>query len=241
MYYPGPGGILVARSTDGLKFEPVGVAIRNDGPGSALQMVSNPAIIVLRDGSYRMIYEGQDQKKDRRLYSAVSADGRKWTQEPGVRFADKGDEGDGLFTSVPDIFRLPSGDLRMYYTRGQSSATAISKDDGITWTKEGDLELGRIALDPDIVRLSDGSYILFFTSFDRMFGVGDQYVMSARSADGIHFTVDSGKRLEPSQKGWMVVDPDIILLPDGGYRMYYGEMGGGGMQSQILSAVTGKA
>jgi outer membrane lipoprotein-sorting protein len=238
MYYPGPGGILAARSSDGLAFEPAGTAIQEDGPGTRQQMVSNPAVVQLKDGTYRMIYEGQDASRDRRLFSAVSKDGMTWTKEPGIRFADRGD-GPGLFTSVPEIIRLENGDLRMYYTRGLTSATALSADEGLTWTKERNLDLGRIVLDPDVVVPDDGTYILFFTTFDREFGVGPQYMMSARSRDGLNFSLDSGRRLEPSSQNGLVVDPDVVPLGNGKYRMYYGETSGEEMRFRILSAVSG--
>lgn len=237
MYYTAEG-IQIAKSFDGLTFEIASIAIENGEPGSTQEMVSNSAIIELNNGSYRMIYEGQDSNHNRRLFSAFSEDGFNWTKEEGVRFQDYGDGKPGeLFTSVPDIIRLDNGSLRMYYTRGISSATAISQDEGITWTKEGNLDLGRIVIDPDIVTLDDGSYKLFFTSFDSEFGVGEQYVMSASSSDGVTFTVDSGKRLEPSSEINLLLDPDIIQLPDGSYRMYYSEMQNDG-SIQIKSATS---
>ncbi len=116
-------------------------------------MVSNPAVFETKDGKYRMIYEGSKWAKDekgghyqteRRLYSANSDDGLTWVSEQGVRFQDTGDGKPGeLFTSVPDIIRLPDNRLRMYYTRGATSATALSDDDGLTWIKETNLELQR--------------------------------------------------------------------------------------------------
>ena len=236
MYYTGEG-IQIAKSSDGLMFEKVGIAIHNGEPGSMEEMVSNSAIIELNNGSYRMIYEGRDGNYDRRLFSAFSDDGYTWSKEEGIRFQDYGDgKPDELFTSVPETIRLDNGDLRMYYTRGVSSAIAISHDEGITWEKEGNLDLDRIVIDPDILRLDDGSYKLFFTTFDDEFGVGAQYVMSASSTDGITFTIDSGKRLESVFVNNLLLDPDIIRLPDGSYRMYFSEMQDDG-SIRILSAL----
>ena len=251
MYYTGES-IQIAKSFDGLTYEKVGVVVKNEDLGSMQEMVTNPAIIELNNGSFRMIYEGsrweqaidkstQEYKPgqtDRRLFSAFSTDGFTWTKEEGVRFQDYGDgKPNELFTSVPDIIRLDSGDLRMYYTRGITSATALSQDEGLSWTKEGNMDLGRIVIDPDIIRFDDGNYKLFFASFDSQFGVGDQYIMSASSSDGLTFTVDSGKRLEPISENNNLLDPDIILLPDGSYRMYYSEMQNNG-PVQIKSAIS---
>ena len=241
MYYSAKGGIWAAKSTDGLVFEKIGIVVENGEPGSMQEMVSDPTIIELKNGSYRMIYEGSQKlgdREDRRLFSAFSKDGFNWTKEEGVRFQDYGDGKPGeIFTSVPDIIRLDNGSLRMYYTRGTTSATALSHDEGITWVKEKNLDLGRIVVDPDIVKLEDGSYKLFFTTFDSQFGMGEQYVMSATSSDGVSFTLDSGKRLEPSPGRILVVDPDIVKLPDGSYRMYYGEMQDDG-SFNIYSAIS---
>ena len=237
MYYTADG-IQIAKSFDGLTFEKAGVAVQNGEPGSMQEMISNSAVFELSNGSYRMIYEGRDSNQDRRFFSAFSMDGFNWIKEEGIRFQDYGDGKPGeLFTSVPDIIRLDNDDLRMYYTRGISSATALSTDEGITWIKEGNLDFDRIVIDPDIIRLDDGSYKLFFTSFDEEFGVGPQYVMSASSSDGLSFTIDEGKRLEPVSENKLLLDPDIIRLSDGSYRMYYSEMQNDG-SIIILSAIS---
>jgi len=239
MYYTGKD-IELAISSDGLNFIEKGTVI-NVKDVEGVDMVTNPSVFLTKDGKYRMLFEGsrwvEGGQKDRKLYSAISTDGLKWTVEEGVRFQDEGDGKPGeIFTSVPDIIRM-DGQLRMYYTRGASSAIAISDDDGITWTKEKNLDLKRIAVDPDIVILDDGTYKLFFTTFDSEWGEGEQYVMGASSTDGINFVVDEGKRISPSSGNNMVVDPDVIKLPDGRYRMYYGETTNG-MTFKINSAIS---
>jgi hypothetical protein len=226
MYYTGEW-IELAKSSDGLNFVNIGTII-NVKDVQGVDMVTNPAVFMTTDGKYRIIFEGSrwvdGGQTDRELYSAISSDGLTWKVEEGVRFQDEGDGKPGeLFTSVPDIIRLDDGRLRMYYTRGSTSAIAISDDEGMTWTKEKNLDLKRIVIDPDIVRLDDGTYKLFFTSFDSEFGKGEQYMMSASSTDGVNFVIDEGKRIRPSSGSNMIVDPDVIKLPDGRYRMYYGE------------------
>jgi len=230
MYYTAKG-IELAKSSDGVNFTFVGTAIDIKDSKEGLDMVSNPSVFATKEGKYRMIYEGskrEDNRNNRRLYSAISSDGLAWAQEEGVRFQDEGDGKAGeLFTSVPEIIRLDDGRLRMYYTRGITSAIAISNDDGITWTKEKNLDFGRIALDIDIARLDDGTYKLFFTSFDSEFGKGEQYMMSASSIDGVNFALDEGKRISPSGGSSMILDPDTVKTPDGIYRMYYGKSSNG--------------
>ncbi len=244
MYYTARG-IELAKSSDGLNFINAGKVI-DERAINGVDMVTNPAVFETKDGKYRMIYEGsrlaEDEKgghyqSDRKLYSAISNDGILWAVEEGVRFQDAGDGKPGeLFTSVPDIIRLSDGRLRMYYTRGATSATALSNDEGLTWTKETDLKLFRkVAIDPDVLLLDDGTYKLFFTTFEDEFGIGEQWMASANSADGINFAVDEGKLLEPSTAGGLVTDPDVIKV-DNGYRMYYGEFKKGEQEPNIMSA-----
>ena len=109
-----------------------------------------------------------------------------WIVEDDIIFQDIGDGKPGeLFTSVPDVIRLTDGRLRMYYTRGATSATALSSDDGLTWSKETNLKLAKIALDPKVIQLVNGSYILLFTTFADEFGVGEQWITIATSTDGL--------------------------------------------------------
>ena len=244
MYFTGNGIGLVV-SSDGLNFANRENVIKNGPVGSEQEMVTNPAVFKLMDGRYRMIYEGSKWAEDemggryqtnRKIYSAVSADGKKWTKEEGVRFWDFGDGKPGeIFTSVPDVIRLPDNKLRLYYTRGATSATAISSDEGLTWTKEINLKLRKVAIDLDMVLLDDGTYKLFFTTFADEFGFGEQWVVSASSADGINFEIDEGRIIEPGTSGGLVTDPDVIKI-DNGYRMYYGEFKKGEHESNIMSA-----
>ncbi len=238
-------GIELATSTDGLNFINKENVVENGPVGSEQEMVTNPTVFKLSNGMYRMIYEGsrwaEDEtgkryQTDRKLYSAISSDGKRWTKENGVRFWDYGDGKPGeIFTSVPDVVKLPDGKLRMYYTRGATSATALSNDEGMTWAKETNLELRKVAIDPDIVLLDDGTYKLFFTTFADEFGFGDQWVMSASSVDGVDFEIDEDKVIEPGTPSGLVTDPDVIRT-DNGYRMYYGEFKKGEYESNIMSA-----
>lgn len=244
MYYTG-SGIELATSQDGLNFINKGAVIAG-AAGSEQDMVTNPAVFQISDGRYRMIYEGarvskdetgKNYQTDRKLYSAISSDGTTWTKESGTRFWDYGDGKPGeIFTSVPDVIKLSDGRLRMYYTRGATSATALSSDEGLTWLKEANLDLHRkVAVDLDILRLDGGSYKLFFTTFEDEFGIGEQWVVGASSLDGIDFILDQGKIIEPATSGGLVTDPDVIKI-DNGYRMYYGEFKKGEYESNIISA-----
>jgi hypothetical protein len=248
MFYTGDG-IRLAKSRDGLSFKDQGTVISSEKRGVA----SNPAVFKTMDGRYRMLYEVEEEggmswvggfwrsiPGNRRLYSAVSDDLINWSREEGVRFQDYSDSGKPgeLFTSVPEVIRLDDRTLRMYYTTGLYSSTALSFDDGLTWVKESDIRFGgMVVLDLEIVRLPEGAYKLFFvTASDPEFS--RQWVKSASSADGVNFTVDYGDRVIPSTGNSNVVDPDVVRLRDGRYRMYYGESKGPLGGFSIKSAVS---
>lgn len=231
MYYTGIGGIYFARSSDGLNFQGYGEVVVNGPFGSEQEMVTNPAVFQLKNGKYRVIYEGsKNQQSVRKLYSAVSDDGLRWTKEDGVRLEDsivenkKGISQGIIFTSVPDIIRLDNDCLRMYYTVIDESRIAESCDEGLIWQKKGEIMFDvypEVVQDPDIIRLENGKYKLFFSTQD--FDRTRQWILSAESDDGINFKIDLGERLNPSLGNKRVVDPDVVKLPDGKYRMYFGE------------------
>ncbi len=83
--------------------------------------------------------------------------------------------------------------------------------------------------------MNDNTYKLFFTTFAGEFGIGEQWVMSANSIDGIHFEIDKGKLIDPNTSGGLITDPEVIKT-DNGYRMYYGEFKKGESEPNIISA-----
>ncbi len=240
MYYTG-NGIELAVSDDGIAFERRGQVVS----GSDQEMVTNPAVFRTAHG-YRMIYEGR-REGQRKLYSAVSADGLIWNREEGVRLEDslgrvdeekkrKGEpgwEGDAAFTSVPDVIRLDSGCLRMYYAVIDEIRTAVSCDEGLDWQKEGAVQLPMVAQDPDIIRL-DEMYKLFFSTQNAERTRG--WIVGASSEDGIIFAVEG--TVAESVEATHAMDADVVQLPGGGYRMYYSEGNLPYPQPNIVSAVS---
>ncbi len=252
MYYTG-NGIELAISNDGISFVLKGSVVRDDGPGSEQEMVTNPAVFQIKNGRYRMLYEGsKDNQAVRKLYSAVSDDGLKWFKEEGVRLEDtifwidqekkkKGEtdwRNEIIFTSVPDVIRIENC-LRLYYTVIDEIRMAKSCDEGLTWEKEGKIIFEfyhDVAQDPDIIQLEDGTYKLFFSAQDFYRRKG--WIEIASSEDGINFKVDGEKRIEPSHGETHAMDIDVIKLPDGTYRAYYSEGTFPNPKSNILSAIS---
>ena len=80
-------------------------------------------------------------------------------------------------------------------------------------------------LTPDVVALPGGGYRMYYT----LVGPGVDYtvtqgnILSAVSDDGERWTKEAGVRVGPHEPeaGLRVVCPDVVPLPDGGYRMYF--------------------
>ena len=119
------------------------------------------------------------------------------------------------------------------------SRIAESCDEGKTWEKKGKVMFDnypKVTQDPDILVLDEGTYKLFFSTQDER--KMRQWIASASSEDGLNFKIDKGERIEPSFDKTRAVDPDIIKLPDGRYRMYYGEGSFTDDNFNLLSAIS---
>jgi len=82
-------------------------------------------VIALSDGQYRMYYASEPEVAGFKgqIYSAVSSDGKNWTQEAGTRME---------WATFPSVIKLPDGKYRIYFQNQQVIKSAIS-DDGLTW------------------------------------------------------------------------------------------------------------
>ena len=103
-------------------------------------------------------------------------------------------------------------------------------DPGVRWQKDPDVVIDvrdasgmwRV-ITPNVVRLESG-YRMYYTES----GPGMEYrtspasILGAYSEDGLAWEREPGTRLTPQNPlaGLRVVCPDVIPLPDGGYRMY---------------------
>lgn len=217
----------------------------------------SPRVLRLPDRSYRMYYTqilprgghpagaNDYDNATTRILSAVSTDGLSWTSEPGVRLTpEQGKAGEFRVVSA-EVVPMPdgSGRMRMYFescpgtqATENSICSALSEDGGLTWTLEEGHRLrigGGNVMASRIIYTDDGRVRLYVTQRD----VG---IVSAISTDGgTDFTVE-GPRLPEDPTAFA---PEIVRLPEGGYRMYYSSQVSdrvpteGGSQ-QILSATS---
>lgn len=231
-------GITTARSIDGLTWSNIAVVV----PSGQGAFNRNPAVFTTSSNGIGLIYE-QVVSNVGRFYRATSPDGVTFTVSPSTAVIQPTGS-DNNFLSVPDIISVGGGTLRMYFVAGGTlTDSATSTDDGLTWTREGRIIVSGLSaanwiVDADLVRLSSGGYRMYFaTGPDGQSGLNNKRIRSATSTDGRMFTLDPGIRVAPLASGDDLVDPDVIQLPDGRYRMYYGYSTSGGNYN-LMSSVT---
>ena len=224
MYYGGQGGILSAITDDGLTFskEP-GVRVPSGSQDSPEMIVSDPTLVRLNDGRVRIYYKGATGpggpgQSIHNVFSAISTDGLLFEKE-GTRI-DSQKTPDRGWASVPEAIVLPDGRVRLYYVSDgldvkHGIVSAIS-DDGLNFTREGPVLTGFV--DPSVIMLADGSYLMLAVTISSgSEGIAKPGIYSFLSEDGINFQdpellVLSGER---------DIDPAIVDMGDGAYRVYY--------------------
>lgn len=233
MYY-NDGPMAMAVSVDGKSWR-TEAGFAPPQPAEAL-FTSNPWVFRLYDGRWRMIFEGQDEGSNRRLYSAVSADGLSFAYEGLVMAGDVRDlvfddetGASHVFLSVPDGLRLADGSLRMYFvSQGDLIASAVSTDEGLTWTRDPGVRAEQ-KVDPSVIALPEGGLCLFYSDWEK--GARAKRVGYARSDDGLDFThrewllevtgespAETGDPYMPG--GYLLADPDIVRVGTGDYYLY---------------------
>jgi hypothetical protein len=162
------------------------------------------------------------------VYVTTSTDGLTWT--PGVLLNARG--------SVPNVHRLSNGTIMAYWVDttdlaggpGKESIGMARSADGRTWEQLGRAVIdglnGAVPVDPSAIQLADGRIRLYY--YDIATDRGLHQIGSAISDDGLNFVVEPGIRFERLQ----IWDPDVVILPDGGFRMYLNNMG------NVLSAIS---
>ena len=229
-------GIRSHLSTDGLAWGAGTTAVQSANG----EVYRTPAIAQRTDGSCVLIFEPYVNNIGS-FHRATSSDGVTFTRSPSTAVME-GASGDNNFLSVPDIITMGST-MRMYFVAGGALVdSATSTDGGVTWTREGRITMNGLSatnwiVDPDVIQTTTGFRMYFATGPDGHSGLNNKRIRSAISTDGRTFTLEAGARLSPNVSGDDIVDPDVVLLPDGRYRMYYGYSTAGG-QYQLLSATS---
>ena len=200
--------------------------------------VVSPRVLALPGGGFRMYYSqmlprpgfptgaNDYDNASTRMMSAVSADGKTWVPEPGVRLSPQ-EGGAGEFRVVSSEV-VPIGDgheLRMYFEccEGSQAVTnsirSATSSDGLKWTMEPGVRVeseGHNYASPRIVFLDDGRCRMYL--FDRGHGI-----ISLLSHDGIEFHQESGLRIaqDGAYDSLCAFAPEIVRVAGAGYVMYY--------------------
>ncbi len=179
---PQPTVILSALSEDSLVWHPEAGLRFGDGRWS----YGTPRVIYIeKDGTiaYRMYFHRYTYplkaglEAGNQIISAVSSDGLRFIEEPGVRIAQETDR-ETYSVYAPEVIRLGDGSYRIYYSGWsetvQGGVFAATSADGLNWQKEAepviDLEAGRwdssMVSEPSVIDLDDGGARLFYECCD---------------------------------------------------------------------------
>lgn len=218
LYYCGMEGILSAISDDGIVFEKEG-GIRIS-PASLGTMVCDATIVDLPDGGMRMYYKsakgrGGPGQSIHKIHSAISRDGLYFEIEGVVIDSEKTD--DRGWASVPEAIILPDGSVRIYYVSdseysGHGIVSALSSD-GIIFKAERTRMPGFV--DPAITRLDGGKFLLLASVLPNNREL-KQGIYIFTSGNGTDFKMLGGAYIKPG-----VIDPSIIEMDDGSWRIYF--------------------
>ena len=140
-----------------------------------------------------------------RMIVARSTDDGKSYEEVGVAYSQKSNMTD------PFIVLLPSGEFRLYLSKGASVFSATSED-GISFKKDkGNRSSKGKGGVPGALVLKNGSVILYVCK--------EKNILYKISKDGMKFK-KSGIAIK-APKGTSLCDPSPIVNPAGGYAMAY--------------------
>ncbi len=184
------------------------------------QPIADPTATVLDDGRIRLYAYAQGIG----IVSAVSNDGRLFTEEAGVRIA-------GTEAGQPRVWRLPDGRWRMYISKVKE-IVSFSSEDGLDFIKDpGDRLTARAAglaaiSSPSIVEVEPGLWRMYYSTLAVPgTGPGGKRSGSATSTDLFDWTVDPGWRLGEGAP-YLVESaehPFPVAAADGSVSLFYGK------------------
>ncbi|MDP2671451.1 MAG: hypothetical protein Q8P13_03255 [bacterium] len=158
------------------------------------------------------------------LLSAFSTDGLAFKKEAGARVKPR----DGYFLGGSTVFTLPNGKLRMYFEEPAAADPmkrkgviwGASSSDGLKWTRDSSPSIEPEtsvenapadwpqALHPFVVTEPDGTFLMFYNTHSKIY--------AAESKDGLSWT-------KLGDLGIDGADADGVYLPNGNFRLYYGD------------------
>ncbi len=147
------------------------------------------------------------------ILHASSSDGLRWTVTDRTPFRG----------STPELTELDSG-FDVIFWRGSDEGELVHWAEGqrtprLVFEDRCGLDMGAQCVDPDVVALPGGGFRMFWVEASGLADPAgpdqDNTIRSATSPDGLTWTPEDGARLRGP-----FVDPDVVALPEGGFRMY---------------------
>ncbi|MBI4481931.1 MAG: exo-alpha-sialidase [Acidobacteria bacterium] len=176
-----------------------------------------PSILVLPNGNIRLFHCSGGAG----MQSATSTDGGKtFTPDAGTRLMGTCD---GTFIYLANgLFRLLIEE-RVGATMTKSQVVSYISSDGLTFTKESGVRYTGSSTDAgftgviNVIKLPDGRHRIYYIGDLTSPPQGDGVRTAVSSDEGVTWTPERTTNLLPS--GY--VDPYVVKLSNGGYRMYY--------------------
>ena len=141
--------------------------------------------------------------------------------------------------SMPLINGMPTpmpGNTLNQPTPNQDSTWVTTSTDGLVWTDP--IQLATAASVPEIVTLPDGSLLAMWVSFaDKPSRFGEKLAV-ARLSNGSQTWQQQGNISIADSDNITLVDPDLVVLPDGRLRLYAYDIRTDKATHTIMSAIS---
>ena len=182
--------------------------------------LADPTAALLDDGRIRLYAYAQGIG----IVSAVSDDGRSFTEEAGVRVV-------GTDGGQPRIWRLDDGRWRLYVSKVRE-IVSFTSDDGLVFTRDAGARLTAAAAglpavsSPSIIELEPGRWRMYYSTLAIPgTGPGGKRVGSATSVDLLEWTVEDGWRLGEGAPALTdsAEHPFPVAGTDGLVSLFYGK------------------
>ena len=198
------------------------------GGGAVLGKYADADIVALGADQYRMYYSPEPEVSDFKgqVYSAISSDGKNWTQEAGTRME---------WATFPSVIKLSDGKYRMYFQNQGFIKSAIS-DNGLDWTNEAGiridatnsagLTLTNVAA-PTVIKIGDDYVMAYRGTINQKYPAevpnpDTQLLLWAASKDGLNFE-KKGIALDSRSSIFqgLLDGPELVKWDDDSVRLYF--------------------
>jgi hypothetical protein len=200
-------------------------------PGTRLPRTTSNSTIRMTDGTYRTYFAG--------ITTATSVDGLSWA---GIAVVVP--SSGGAFNRNPAVFRMSNGGIGLIYEQVISNVGRCyraTSTDGVNFAVSPSTAViqpsgsdNNFLSVPDIISTGGSTLRMYFVA-------GGTLTDSATSTDdGLTWTREGRITVSGLSAANWVVDPDLVLLSSGKYRMYFatGPDGQSGLNNKRIRSAT---